>query len=250
MTLREEIKRERKKFLATATPKEKWNYFCDYYGLLTVVCIIIAFLVTWVVVDTVTRPEVLLNGTFINVPSDRAQYSDELGDNFLKTQKIDTEKYTASFGTGLTLLNGDMVSSYESSQALMTQAAAGALDIIGGPNKQLLDYAYSGLFTDLRTVLTEEELEAYKPYLHYIDEAVVEERQELEDKMESYADIKLPDTQNPDAMKKPIPMFIDMGGNEKMGPVYGNTSDLIVGVSVNYPNKDMTRKFLQYLLQE
>ena len=175
-------------------------------------------------------------------------FSKSLGQNFLIDQKIDTEEYGVSFGTGLTLINGDTSSSYESSQALMTQAAGGALDFIAGPNSVLLDYAYGGLFVDLSTVLSEEELELYKPYLHYIDEAVVELRQEREDNMEAYDDIELPDSQKPEEMERPIPIFISMDGNEKMSSVYGNTRGLILGVSVNAPNPEMLQKFIAYLL--
>jgi len=247
MTIREEIKRERKKFLATATPKEKWSYFCDYYGLMTIAIIVIAIMATYVIVDTVTRPEVVLNGAFINLASDRAHHADELGDAFLTDQKIDTKEYGVSFGTGLTIIASDSTASYESSQAMMTQAAAGTLDFITGPGKVLLDYAYGGLFEDLSTVLTEDELELYKPYLHYIDEAVVELRQEREDALESSADIKIPDSQKPEDMERPIPVFIDLNGNKKMSSVYGNTTGLIIGVSVNAPNPEALHNFINYL---
>ena len=249
MAIRDEIRRERKKFLATATPKEKWNYFCDYYGLLTIAIIVITFLVSWVVVDMVTAPEVVLIGTFINLSAEKAYEADELGENFLTEQKIDTKEYGVSFGTGLTLINGDISASSESSQAMMTQAAGGALDFIAGPSNSLLDYAYCGLFEDLSTVISEDELELYKPYLHYIDEAVVELRQEREDNMESSDDIEIPDSQKPEEMERPIPIFISMDGNKKMSTVYGNTRGLILGVSVNAPNPEIVQKFIAYLMK-
>ena len=247
MTIREEIKRERKKFLATATPKEKLCYFWDYYGLWTTISIIIIAFLAYFVIDTITQPTIVLNGSFVNLAPDNALKSSNLGDEFLKAENFDAEEYDVSFGTGITIIPDNVTASYESSQALMTQAAGGALDFIAGHNSVLLDYAYGGLFADLRTLMSEDELEQFKPYLHYIDEAVIDLRYEREDNFESFDDIELPDSKKPEEMERPIPIFIDMEGNKKMSSVYGNTRGLIIGISVNAPNPETTVKFFKFL---
>jgi hypothetical protein len=249
MTIREEIKRERKKFLATATPKEKWSYFWDYYGLWTTISIIIIAFFTYIVIDTITKPTIILNGAFVNLTADNSLKANALGDEFLKAENFDIEEYGVSFGAGITIIPDNTSASYESSQALMTQAAGGALDFIAGPNSVLLDYAYGGLFVDLRTVMSEDEIEQLKPYLHYIDEAVIDLRNEREDNFESYDDIKLPDSKNPEEMECPVPVFVDMEGNKKMSSVYGNTRGLIIGVSVKAPNPENTVKFFKFLCE-
>ena len=112
-----------------------------------------------------------------------------------------------------------------------------------------MDYAYGGLFVDLRTILSEKELEQLTPYLHYIDEAVIDLRTEREENFETYDDIELPDSRKPEEMERPIPIFVDMEGNEKMGSVYGNTRGLILGVSVKAPNTENLVKFIKYMYQ-
>jgi hypothetical protein len=77
----------------------------------------------------------------------------------------------------------------------------------------------------------------------------VEHRQEREDRMESSADIEIPDSQKPEEMERPIPIFISTDGNQKMSAVYGNTRGLILGISVNAPNPEMVQKFIAYLLK-
>jgi hypothetical protein len=51
-------------------------------------------------------------------------------------------------------------------------------------------------------------------------------------------------------MKNPIPVMIDMSQSKKLTEVYGETFDVLaLGITVKETNKDMTLKFLEYLME-
>ena len=251
MAIKDEIRRERKAFLATATPKQKLAYFLEYYKLHIVVAIILIVTASYIIYHACTDPEIVLNGMLINVNTyNQEDHPTELGREFLKSEGIDTSKYDVSFGSGMTLLGGDAVEDYQGSQALMIQTAAGALDFATGPAHILIEYAYGGVFVDLTTVLSAEELETYKPYLHYIDGVVLRQFEDADGDLEGTDSIVIPDSTKPEEMKEPIPIFIDMSDNEKLVKAYATEiNQLVFGITANAPNPELTQKFIKYLMQ-
>jgi len=142
------------------------------------------------------------------------------------------------------------VSDYEASQAMMVQCAAGAVDFISSPFKAIQNYGYGELFVNLETVLSEEELETYAPYLLYVDLAVVDKKNEAIDNDQNADEIPCPDPTKPEEMEKPIPVFIDVTSCEKMKNIYSYSPDtLAIAVAVNAPNPDRISDLLAYLFE-
>lgn len=103
----------------------------------------------------------------------------------------------------------------------------GNLDFLTGDQETVVILAYSGFFQDLSTILSKEQVEQYKPYFRYIDQAIVDEIA-LAAESETKVDIQLPDCENPEEMKKPIPVMIDVSHYEDFGTLYPEATEPVV----------------------
>ena len=250
MTEKERVKAQRKEYFKNATLKQKLFHFWEYYKIHTIVVVLIVIIISNFIYHKVTDPEVILYGLFLNIYNTEDETSaSDLGKEFLELQDMDTTDYDVSFNDGL-FLTGDDSTDYETSQAVWVQCAAGAIDFIVSPAEYLMNYAYDEYFTDLTTVLSEEQIEKYQPYFLYIDGAVVEEIAETSKDIDNPIDIALPDCAKPEEMQEPIPVLIDVTQCEKLMDVYGiTTAPLVFGILVNAPAPDLTIDFLDYLME-
>lgn len=248
MALRDEIRKERKEFFATATRKEKFGYIKEYYGLPIVCTILILALVAFLVFQSFHSPKVILNGTFINLYNHEQPLAvNELGEEFLKAEKINTSKYGVAFGSGINIDASDSVASYESTQALIAQVTGATIDFIVSPSDAILSLAYDEMFVDLSTVLTDEQIEYYEPYFLYVDQAIIEQLLTTDD-TESLEGIELPDCRKPEEMQRPIPVLIDISEYKTITELYGSLDQTIVfGIAFNAPNTETAITFLDYL---
>ena len=243
MTLHEEITQKRQEYFATATPKQKLSYLLQYYGLRTLlICAAVIFIVSWIC-HLATAPERILTGTFVNYNLYNTTLNvDELENDFLSAQNIDSTKYIADFQTNITLVQSDEASTYQSNQALYTQIASGMFDFAVGELNFLSNYAYGYHFVDLTTVLSKEQIKVFEPYFLYIDLDVLIERQEKKE------ELPLPDFRNPDAMKKPIPVLVDISHCPITQEIYTtNSSDICYGIIRKNEHQENAIKFLEYL---
>lgn len=256
MALRHEIKRERDAVLKNGTFKEKVDYLWGYYKfpflgtVLAIVCIV-SFIYT-----SVTKPEIVLDGIFLNVYSyDNPYTTDDLGKDFIKSQKLDTSDYAVSFNASLTLLEGtdaeSEYSNYESTQAILTQAGAGTLDFIVGSEKCLTNFSYNQVFLDLRTILNEEQIAKYEPYFRYVDGTVIEAIEEANMHPATSEPVEIPTSMNAEDLQNPIPVLLDISGCEKVTKTYPyKTNALSLGVIISAPHKEKVVTFLDYILSE
>lgn len=256
MALRDEIKAGRKELMENGTLKQKIAYFFDYYTLHTVVIAAVLIFAIIFIYQQVTKPDIVLNGIVLNVlPFDEGDPVEDLRSGFLEYIDMDTKEYDMSLNTTLMLNMGaasqqGQVSDYEASQAMMVQCAAGTVDFISSPLTPILDFGYGEVFVNLEDVLTEEELETYKPYLLYVDLAIVDKKNEAIDNDQNADEIPCPDPTKPEEMGKPIPVFIDVTSCEKMKNIYSYSPDtLAIAVAVNAPNPDRISDLLAYLFE-
>lgn len=252
MALRDEIRRERQAVAKNGTWKDKWNYFTDYYLVGTIAIIAVIVFGTYFIYDTVTKPDVVLNGAIVNTLNfeKKARSVSELADDFEEYAKINPEEEEVTFSGNLSL-TGEQSSDYQTSQAITVPAQAGVMDFVICPLENILDYAYGGLFVELDTVLTAEQMEALQPYFFYMDRAVFQERADAFDNNINASDIPIPDPKNPDAMKEPVPIFLNISACEKVTNTYGyEVTDLVFGICMNAPNPETISKFVDYIMNE
>ncbi len=248
MKLLESINHNRREFFKTATKKEKFKYLADYYGFRTVVFLAVAILATTLIIDACTKPDDILNGTFVNLSQyGRQTASEELAQEFMKELKIDTKKQTVLFDSGTTLTN-DNFTDYEMHQALMVRMAGGKIDFIVSSHSSLMSYAYDEILVDLTTILTKEQITKYEPYFLYIDNDIVRQRNENQQTLEELAEYTYPDFTDVENMKDPIPVLIDFSEMKQIQDLYNSKKlNLAFGIVSSGENKENAVKFLDYI---
>ena len=250
MALMDEFREERER-VKNGTWKQKLAYFWDYYKWYVIVPVLIIGFVGSTIYQKVTAPDIILNGVVLNVYNTEADSATQkIIDEFSKEQNIDTEEYEVTLNTSMYYTADDSsgTANYESVQALMAWTAAGTIDFIGGDHDSMTQLAYNGYFVDLRDFLNKEELKKYEPYLLYMDADV---SNALDNSLENDVDpdtIAIPNCAEPETMKEPIPVMIDLSNNGKLGKIYANSDAIAVGLAQNAPNKEMLLEFLDYIM--
>lgn len=243
MTLHEEITKKRQEYFKTATTKQKFAYFVQYYGLSTLlICIAAFFIVSWIY-HLIVAPERILCGTFVNYNlCDTTLNINELESDFLTTHNIDESEYIAEFLTNITIIQSEETNAQQSDHALYTQVSSGVLDFAIAEADILKNYAYGYQFVDLTTILSAEQIEIFEPYFLYVDlDVMIEQQEKLEE-------LPLPDMKNPKVMKNPIPVLIDMSDYAIIQEIYGkNSSNICYGIIRKCENPQNAISFLQYL---
>lgn len=248
MALKDDIKRERKAYFATATLKQKIEYIVHYYAPTALLIIAIIAFILYFILDAIHQPKNVLNGTFINLYTyDTRDEANELANKYLNDKGIDTTKYTATFGSNL-VMSSDLSVTQQSDQALIAQVSAGILDFTIGSSNHLLPYAYEQIFADLTTVLSEEQIEKYEPYFLYIDRTIILEKENTS--LDDLDGIEYPDCTKPEEMKDPIPVFIMTTESDIINDLYGfNDPHRCIGIVYNGKNQKNAIDFLDYIMK-
>lgn len=225
--------------------KGKLEYFWDYYKVHTIVAILVIFFAAMFIRDIVTAKDYNFYSILFNA---RQLSGDSLESAFSEYAGLDTENYECYIdaSTGLSLTS---FTEYDMAtvQKLMATIQIGDLDTVVFNSELFNNYAGNEMFLDLRTVLSEEELNTWKDYLYYIDYVEVAAEREDVDVEESPAEKDAADDErrqqeileetnrhrSPEGMAEPVPVGIFMEASpfaEKSGaysdlvPVFGFVS--------------------------
>lgn len=246
--------REEREAIKNAPMKKKILYFWDYYKLQTIIVVaVIAVIIGFIYVQS-TNTEALMNGILLNCYSSELDYTpDNLANDFLENQGVDTKKYSINFISDLTYdmeeSNVYSLDKDSAKQTITVYSEAGDLDFVTGSFEDLMDIAYKGVFVDLSEVLSEDEYAMYESYFLYLDMDVYEKRKEMLENGGDTSSIQIPDCTDKDAMKEPIPVLIDMSQSEVLMKIYNHSIDnLAIGLGGNEGNMERTREFVDYLM--
>ena len=225
--------------------KGKLEYFWDYYKVHTIVAILVIFFAAMFIRDIVTAKDYNFYSILFNA---RQLSGDSLESAFSEYAGLDTENYECYIdaSTGLSLTS---FTEYDMAtvQKLMATIQIGDLDTVVFNSELFNNYAGNEMFLDLRTILSEEELNAWKDYLYYIDYVEVAAEREDMDVEEAPAEKDAADDEtrqqeileetnrhrSPEGMAEPVPVGIFMEASpfaEKSGaysdlvPVFGFVS--------------------------
>ena len=250
MAVMDEFKDQRDA-IKNGTFKEKFSYFLDYYKWYVIAIVVVVIFATSLIYNYVTKTESILSGIMLNTYIDDVDSKDELIQTFIEEHNIDASEYHVDLNTTYSYSTDNAGNSADANfsvlQAITAQAGNRMLDFMTGDTATMVDFAYKGWFTDLTTVLTEEQITKYEPYFLYIDQAILNEIEKAFEELEDIDTIKRPDPTNPDAMKEPIPVFIDMSKCEKLTSLYTYEMDKILfGVFANTPHPEMVQKFVDF----
>lgn len=239
--------REEREAIKHGTPRQKYQYFKDYYRLPLIIFVISAVFVGILVYNFVTRKDSAFYAAMLNsAPYEENEWF--LGE-YAETAGIDLDHYDITIDTGFYFkLNSSDEDSYLTTQKHETYAGAGQLDVMLGSGDEFAYFANSVLFKDLREVLSAEQLERYEPYFYYIDTAIFEYQAGLD-----FDPDKIPDPKDPESMTDPVPVGIYVDGSNALNKAYyfRNAEDgTALSIYANTSHLDNTLKFIDYIMSD
>lgn len=242
--------------------KGKLEYFWDYYKVHTIVIILVIFFLAMFIRDVSAAKD--YNFYCITFNAHRLS-GENLANEFAKYAKLDTENYEcyidASSGLSLTSYTEyDMATV----QKLMAVIQLGDLDVTVFNSELFNNYAKNEMFVDLRTIMSEQELNGYRNYLYYVDYAEILASQEDEDfSLETPAETK-DDGQrqkeieeeterhrHPENMEDPVPVgvFLEDSPFVKGSDAYPNLIP-VFGFISSSQRTDTAKQYLKFLWDE
>ena len=247
--------REERKALKNGTFKEKFQYFMDYYkwpalaGII-VICCAVSLIHHYTTYREPTFSVVLLNSTVMESSEDYASaFMDYAGLNPASQQiSFDTSLFI-TFDVSGPELNAELYSS--SLEKLNLMIAIGELDVMVSNDELFSHFANSGVFDDLRLYLLPEQIEAYAPYLYYVDEPLVEQISAAELNMDNGFQPEIPDPTKPELMQKPVPVGIYVEKNEELAQSFYIRGDgpVVMGIASNAQHPAVAAKYAEYLMK-
>ena len=254
MALMDEFKQERRNILHDSL-RNKLAYFWAYYKWHAIIFIFVfAFIFTYLH-TLFTRKDVILNGIILNANNSSAEDTCEnIINDFAYKYKINLSEKAIEIDTDLIYHTTDSeevsMQNYEAMQVMMTRSASAELNFIIGDADSMIALSYSDYFTDLSTLLPKEQYEQLKPYMYYMDNAIKQELEETYKKNEDISHITIPVSTDPNAMKEPIPVLIDISNISKLDSFFTVPQNSLVFGIVNPGETNTSILFLEYLLYD
>lgn len=249
MPVMDEFKAEREA-LKNGTPKQKFEYFMDYYKWYVIVGVIVLILIITFVYQKLTEKDAAFNACFFN--SAKIDVLDERApsiDAFVEYAGIDTKDYDAFFDTSISIgINGG--DDVMSAQKLMVYIAAAEYDVMVSDSSSIQKYAYQQTFYDLRTFLSTEQLEQYQDSLYYIEGENARRIANEEFSLDFDFTTLYKDPFHPEDMNDPIPVGICIGAESPILKDYVFLNDtVIVAPFVNTKRPELAIKFIEYAVR-
>ncbi len=209
------------------SPKKKIEYYIQYYGVATVVILIVIIAVTSFVVGRIRAKDVAEGIMLINAYGEASEDEDAYLDDLLTGYGIDTAKNKIEV-TGNIFISGDGENSIDPQMALASSQKIAALASSDSCDVFLSDESYfataeaDGMCEDLSEYIDEDVIEAHKDDLYYCNDP--------ETGKEILAGIKIP---------------CDSG---LMGELGWYIEDPVVGIIVNPSNPELAAYIVEAML--
>lgn len=241
--------------------KEKLKYFWDYYKFHTIAIVFATALIALFIHDVVTNKDFSFYAVMLNAP----RFEGNLAEiEFVEYAGLDNETYECLIDSS-TSRSYEMQSEYDmaAQQKLMGLSQTKDLDVITVESHIFYDLAANGMFADLRDIFSEEELAEYEGNIYYIDYAIIEEMEALEESgvittETETIDITTEDIlaeselhRHPEDMEKPVPVGIYIGESPlvEKAELYVNHCP-IFGFSVTTQRAETGKMYLDFIWDE
>ena len=148
--------------------RKKFEYYWGYYKYYFFIILILALFLGNIIHGILTKKETVLSIAYINA---FPNIEDEVFiDDFEKYLNLNPKKQEVILDSGF-YIDDQSVSPYATTyhQKFSTRCMAGLLDVVVADEKNFLNYGQQGFFTDLRLLLSSEQMEYYKEALLYVD---------------------------------------------------------------------------------
>ena len=274
MAVSDEIKAQRGK-IKEMSFKEKLSYFWEYYRIPFFIVTAVIILAFFLIRDIATAKPYGFYAMLINA-SPNMQETD-LEQSFSTYADIDKAKYDCYIDTATTLnLNSTDQYDMASVQKIMAVVAAGDLDTMVADYNSFSHYAMNDTFTDLRKVLSKDQLAKYSDDFYYVDYAVISAAENEDVSSESASESSVSSTlssgadmfsdnsasssvgtadqfvkPDPSTMTTPVPVGIILSDAAalKKADVYTGTVP-VLGITQNTTRIEEALKFIDYLFQK
>lgn len=264
MSIHEEIKDQQKK-LKDKDFKTRWNYFWDYYKIHVIIALIAIIAIVSTVRSIVNTKPNAIYAVLLNSGYDASRQDLEKG--FIEYAGVDTSEYSCLIDVSSTF---DQTSvdqmTLATSQKIMANVAAKEIDALGGDTATFAYYASQDVFTDLTTVFSAQELEAFGDDIFYIDGAYMDyiasdeyQEQVLNGKFDQnnkYAVIAQKamsegkfDIIPKEEMERPIPIGVILKSSTTLKDAGAYQGDItpVIGIIGNTTRLDNAKALVEYL---
>lgn len=254
MAVMDDIKAEWQK-MREKPLRERIQYFMSYYKWYVVACVAVISIIATIIVGNLLKKEPILSGVMLNSTNASSDSAfDNFSKRFLDKTGVDSEEFEVSITANLTYRPEDQEnaeSNYATVQTLAAQTSGALLDFVVGDISTIQNLGYSGFFTDLSELLTQEQMQQLAPYLCYIDLAVIEAIDKAVEDGNFELDMKIPDCKKPEEMQKPIPAFLDVSSSGWFAEIYPYAmKPVVLAVAVNAPHKEAILQLIDCLLPQ
>lgn len=247
MTIQDAIRSERET-MKNRPLKDKIAYFWEYHKAIILGVVVVLSMIGAYVISVTGQKEMRLCSVFMDTsPMDETQvYMDAFGE----VVGMDPNVYDFFADTSYYLEDDNILDMkvYDTLKMLGARVSVNEVDTIAGKEQYFLEFAYQEYFVDLRTVLTEQQLADFAPYILYVDEDIIQLQKQMADNLEIYTEA-YPDPKNPDAMGNPIPVGLDMAGaTDAFGKALHMLGDShAIGIVRNSLRTDTAIQFVLYV---
>lgn len=166
MSISKEVKEQRAK-LKGAPFKDKWQYFLDYYKWPTLAIIAGVLFILFITKDVIKASKpVYVSAVFIN--SHSLTDNTALQEDFISYTGIDPKKYNVHIDSTISIRAGSIdEDSYYNDQRVFAMLMAKEIDCMLVDETLFPTYKNQGIFEDLSTLLTDEQMEKYADRIVY-----------------------------------------------------------------------------------
>lgn len=250
MPVMDEFKEERAS-IKTASVKQKYQYFKDYYRTPLIIAICVIVFAAILLYQFVSRKDSAFYAAMLNCsPYPDNQWFEE---DFRKSAGIGADQYDVTLDTAVYLkMNSTDEDSMITIQKIETYSGGGTLDALIGGGDAFAYYANSVALRDLRDFMTDEQIQKYQDRFYYIDLALQNRLAEYTGTEEGFDWSTVPDPGNPEEMEDPRPVAIFVDGSEKLDKAYyfkNAEKGVAMGMFANSSHPDNFTAFLDYLFE-
>jgi len=232
-------------------PKERWQYFLDYYKWPAIITLLVLVFAVQALVSVFNQKDSVISSIMLNCKLD---INDEAFlQDFYEYAGVDTNTQEAAFYSDITLSQNHIQHNNTMFQRIIAGITVGSTDFIAGKDEafQLCAYHSTQMFMDLRKFLDEETLTKISDKIYYVEQEILDY---LNAPPGTEIDVdlsKYPDPHKPELMKNPIPIGINISSCKAFQDAYyleGTTT--YIGVIANVPHPEITRQFIDFLLSQ
>jgi len=220
----------------------KLKYIFTYYwpGILGGLCVLI-FLVSWIG-GILTQKETILGGHILNGIAIES-YTGDIRQDFMAQQQIDTNKQNFLLTGDSSMLSTAPNEFITAMEAIVTRIAVGDIDFLVG-DQQTFE-KFTAYHTDLRTVLSEEQLTKWSDYLVYVEKEAWEKLTG-----DNIDDVQIPEYfLSPEGLENPLPLGIRLPENSRHLQAYRfPKGEVIFGITISSQRIENALAFLEYIM--